>query len=195
VLLFHGVGAIPRALVPLGSAAGRASSRKPPLPACRRRTRPTSARACNGSRCAASPRKTARRGSLRSHAALRRCRARAAARRASGPTATILVGFSQGAILALDSARLGHRLASRIVALAGRFSELPATVPAGIVFHLLHGADDPVIPARQCDLAAQVLASLDAEVTADVLPATGHTVSPAMEELLVRRLAAAATRP
>ncbi|MES3000917.1 MAG: hypothetical protein V4787_09505, partial [Pseudomonadota bacterium] len=38
------------------------------------------------------------------------------------PEATALVGFSQGSIMALESARLGKALAGRIVAFAGRFA-------------------------------------------------------------------------
>jgi phospholipase/carboxylesterase len=194
VLLFHGVGADPRSLVPLGRRLARAF----PQAAIASVPGAFESDLGQGLQWFSVRGVTEENRPARVAEAMPGFVAAVQAQQAAagvGPDQTILVGFSQGAILSLDSARLGYRLASRIVALAGRFSELPATVPAGIVFHLLHGADDPVIPARQCDLAAQVLASLDAEVTADVLPATGHTVSPAMEELLVRRLAAAATRP
>lgn len=38
---------------------------------------------------------------------------------------TWLAAFSQGAILSLEAARAGHRLAARIASLGGRFAELP----------------------------------------------------------------------
>lgn len=104
------------------------------------------------------------------------------------PPATTLVGFSQGAIMALESARLGHALAGRIVSLAGRFAAAPEHRPAPATVHLLHGEDDPVIPAGQALLAAQQLSALGADVTVDVLPATGHGISDRMEEVLIERL-------
>jgi phospholipase/carboxylesterase len=105
-----------------------------------------------------------------------------------GADETVLVGFSQGAIMALESGARGHRLARRIVSIAGRFADRPAAVPEDVAFHLLHGADDPVIAYRDGERAEQALVELGTVATIDVLPATGHTVSVAMEHLVVRRL-------
>jgi phospholipase/carboxylesterase len=192
VLLFHGVGSDPRSLVPLG----RRLAREFPQAAITSVPGPVVSDLGQGLQWFSVRGVTEENRPARVAEAMPRFVEAVQQQQAAagvGPEQTILVGFSQGAIMALDSARLGHRLAARIVALAGRFSEPPAAVPAGIAFHLLHGADDPVIPARQCEQAAQVLAALGAQVTADVLPATGHAIPPAMEELLARRLAATPT--
>jgi phospholipase/carboxylesterase len=189
VLLFHGVGADPRSLVPLGRRLARAF----PQAAIASVPGAFESDLGQGLQWFSVRGVTEENRAERVEQAMPRFVAAVHEQQAQaglGADDTILVGFSQGAIMALESARLGHRLAARIAALAGRFSEPPTAVPAGIAFHLLHGADDPVIPARQCEQAAQALAALDAPVTADVLPATGHSIPPAMEELLVRRLAA-----
>jgi len=104
-----------------------------------------------------------------------------------GPDATVLAGFSQGAIMALESARLGHRLAGRIVSLSGRFAKLPDSAPAATRFHFLHGQDDTVIPVANAIDAAQKLA---ASATIDVVPGLGHGISMPIAQRLVERLRA-----
>lgn len=103
------------------------------------------------------------------------------------PEATVIAGFSQGAIMALESARLGHALAARIASLAGRFATLPGAVPAGMRFHFLHGQDDGVVPLCHAMEAAQRLA---AQATIDVFPATAHAITMPMAQRLVERLRA-----
>lgn len=104
-----------------------------------------------------------------------------------GPEATVIVGFSQGAIMALESARLGHALAARIVSLAGRFATLPDALPASTRFHFLHGQDDDRVAVSHAIDAAQRLA---ASATVDVFPATGHGITMPMAQRLVERLRA-----
>jgi phospholipase/carboxylesterase len=104
------------------------------------------------------------------------------------PEATALVGFSQGSIMSLESARLGQGLAGRIVAFSGRFAVLPATPMAHTTLHLIHGANDPVIPAAQTELAAQRLQALGADFTADVIEAAAHEISPEMQRCMLNRL-------
>jgi phospholipase/carboxylesterase len=104
------------------------------------------------------------------------------------PDATVIAGFSQGAIMALESARLGHALAGRIVSLSGRFVKLPDAVPAKTRFHFLHGQDDGVVPVGNAIQAAQKLA---ASATVDVFPGTGHGISMPIAQRLVERLRAA----
>ena len=62
-----------------------------------------------------------------------------------GPEATVLVGFSQGAIMALEAAAQAGDdvLAGRVVALAGHYARLPATHPAGTTVFLIHRQADP----------------------------------------------------
>jgi len=103
------------------------------------------------------------------------------------PADTTLVGFSQGAIMALEAAHARPAVAARVVALSGRYAELPQAAPAARV-HFLHGAADPVIPAAQAEAAARRLEELKAAVTLDVLPGLGHGISRQAEDLLVQRL-------
>jgi phospholipase/carboxylesterase len=105
-----------------------------------------------------------------------------------GPEATALFGFSQGGIMALEASQLPQHLAGRIVALAGRFAQLPQTPHALTTLHMLHGKEDAVIHYGYTVTAAQHLVNLGADVTADVLPFVGHSVSDDMLDLLVERL-------
>jgi phospholipase/carboxylesterase len=105
-----------------------------------------------------------------------------------GADASWLVGFSQGAILSLEAARAGHRLASRIASLGGRFALLPDAWPQGLAVHFLHGTDDAVIPVEQARLGAARVRELGGASTLDILEGAPHAVTPAMEDLLVRRL-------
>jgi phospholipase/carboxylesterase len=105
-----------------------------------------------------------------------------------GPEATALLGFSQGGIMALEASQLPQHLAGRIVSLAGRFAQLPQAPHALTTLHMLHGKEDGVIHYGYTVTAAQHLVNLGADVTADVLPFVGHTVSDDMLDLLVERL-------
>jgi len=102
--------------------------------------------------------------------------------------ATALLGFSQGAILALESTQCGPLLAGRVVALAGRFASLPLVAPQETTLHLVHGKVDPVIHYRHCVAAAERWVSLGGDVTADVIPFLGHAVTPEVVARLLERL-------
>jgi phospholipase/carboxylesterase len=109
--------------------------------------------------------------------------------RASGVSAeaTALVGFSQGAIMALESTR-GARLAARVVGIAGRYAQLPEAAPEAVTIHLLHGKTDGVIHYGNAVAAAERLVALGGDVTADVLPFVGHELPDEMIDLLIERL-------
>ena len=92
---------------------------------------------------------------------------------------TTLVGFSQGAIMALEASKLAPAPAHRIVAIAGRYASLPAHAPAATV-HLLHGTADTVMPVALSEAAAHHLAHLGAQVTLDVAPGVGHMPHPVL---------------
>jgi phospholipase/carboxylesterase len=92
---------------------------------------------------------------------------------------TALVGFSQGAIMALEAALRPEPVAARIVAIGGRFARLPEQpLHEGGSIHLLHGKADTVMPYRHAIEAAYRLKSLGADFTADVLPLIGHELHP-----------------
>jgi phospholipase/carboxylesterase len=50
---------------------------------------------------------------------------------------TILIGFSQGAIMVLESTQQSGPLAGRVFALAGRFAQPPQVAPMSTLVHLL----------------------------------------------------------
>jgi phospholipase/carboxylesterase len=102
--------------------------------------------------------------------------------------ATALVGFSQGAIMALESTRHGEVLAGRIAAIAGRYARLPERATPETTLHLFHGKTDAVIGYAHTLAAAERLVALGGDVTADVLPFVGHEINATIEDLLIERL-------
>ena len=104
-----------------------------------------------------------------------------------GVAATALVGFSQGAIMALASLGSAEVIAGRVVAIAGRFARLPEQASRSVTVHLIHGKADRVIAYSHTIAAAERLMSLDGDVTADVLPFVGHEVNTEIAALVVER--------
>lgn len=100
---------------------------------------------------------------------------------------TTLAGFSQGAIMALESSKLNAPVAARIVAFAGRFATLPLR-PVSATIHLLYGDTDPVMPAALGRAALAQLRTLGADATLDVAPGVGHEPHAALVQLLSKRL-------
>jgi phospholipase/carboxylesterase len=105
-----------------------------------------------------------------------------------GAAATALVGFSQGAIMALESLREADPVAGRVVGIAGRFAGRPALPPRETTVHLFHGKADPVMPYGHTVAAAEWLVGQGADITADILPFVGHGIDDEMLELLIERL-------
>lgn len=105
-----------------------------------------------------------------------------------GRSQTALAGFSQGAIMALESTQAGETQASCVVALSGRFAAPPAAAPAGLVWRFIHGAQDPVIPAAFSVQGAQQLQALGGDARADVLPGLGHGIDARALSLLAGAL-------
>jgi phospholipase/carboxylesterase len=93
-----------------------------------------------------------------------------------GPDRTVLVGFSQGAIMALESSQGERPAAERVIALAGRFAQPVRRAPSRVQFHLIHGEQDDVVPTRSSVEAAQALENMGAHVTLDLLPGLGHGI-------------------
>jgi phospholipase/carboxylesterase len=105
-----------------------------------------------------------------------------------GREATTLVGFSQGAIMALASAQSSQPPAARVVSLAGRYPQLPDAAPQGVRIHFIHGTADPVIAVSHAQEAARRLQALGADATLDLVPGLPHGIDRAAEDLLVQRL-------
>lgn len=89
-----------------------------------------------------------------------------------------LVGFSQGAIMALDAVSTGRWSVGAVVSLSGRLAS-PEPPVAGIrtPILLVHGATDPVIPASETTAAERALSGAGAAVQAQVFPGVGHTIT------------------
>jgi phospholipase/carboxylesterase len=107
-----------------------------------------------------------------------------------GPPHTTLIGFSQGAIMALESTQLSgaSRHAARVVAIAGRFAQPPRRVPEDVAVHLMHGEQDQVIPVRLAMDAEHELRSLGANATLDRFAGLGHGIDARVAEAIDRRL-------
>ena len=88
---------------------------------------------------------------------------------------TALLGFSQGAIMALESTQQTEPLAGQVVAIAGRFARPPQHTPTASV-HLVHGEADAVMPLRCATDALAQLQALGAQVTLDRIPGLGHGI-------------------
>jgi len=113
-----------------------------------------------------------------------------AAQRASGlgEQATALVGFSQGAIMALELVQVHDGLAGRVLAFAGRYAGLPGHAPQLTTLHLFHGADDPVIPAAHARQAIEQLAAFGGDATIDIAAGVGHEIPPPLVQAALHRL-------
>jgi phospholipase/carboxylesterase len=174
VLLFHGVGASAADLVPLAQLIARA----------RRDAMVVSVDAANPSSFGAGREWFSIAGVTEANRPARVARAlphfESAVRKWQGeaglrPAGTTLVGFSQGAIMSLESTQVAD-LARRVVAIAGRFAQPPRRAPAGVAFRFVHGENDPVIDPRFSLDAAEALRKLGAEASAQLVPGLGHGI-------------------
>jgi phospholipase/carboxylesterase len=104
------------------------------------------------------------------------------------PASTTLLGFSQGAIMALASTQTPDPPADRIVAIAGRFAVYPAVAPPSTALHLLHGDEDGVVPVRHSVAAAAKWQALGGSATLDLIPGRGHGIDSRLVESLLARL-------
>lgn len=104
------------------------------------------------------------------------------------PSATAVIGFSQGGNMALAASSQPELLAARVLGLAARFAVLPTHMPEQCTLHLIHGKHDAVVPYALTVQAAEHLVKLGADVTADVLPFVRHEVCDEVCELVLHRL-------
>lgn len=104
------------------------------------------------------------------------------------PELTALIGFAQGATMALEATHETPLVARRVASLAGRFLRLPEAVTDTVTLYLLHGKNDPQVHYGYTVSAAEYLVARDGDVTADVLPYVGHELSAEMIGLLIERL-------
>ncbi|VAW20596.1 Phospholipase/carboxylesterase family protein [hydrothermal vent metagenome] len=97
-----------------------------------------------------------------------------------GPADTLVIGFSQGAMMALDvGLRLKETLLG-IVAFSGALIDeenLPSAIKSRPPVCLVHGDSDDVVPAKLSEKAAQILDDLGVGVAIFIEPGVGHTIS------------------
>jgi len=96
-----------------------------------------------------------------------------------GRDKVILLGFSQGSIMALDALVTGRFPLSGVVAFSGRLSSpKPYTPPSDAAVLLVHGLDDQVIPWTESESAAAALVEAGvSEVETQFEPGVVHTIS------------------
>lgn len=92
------------------------------------------------------------------------------------PAATALIGFSQGAMMVLESIKAEPGLASRLLAFNGRFASLPHNVPGTVTLHLIHGDEDRIVEATHAVAAYERLLALGGDVTLNLIDGLGHAI-------------------
>ncbi len=99
---------------------------------------------------------------------------------AAGTTAarTVLVGFSQGTIMALDALVRGRHFAG-VLGYSGRLARPPVGSLEDKPILLVHGDLDGVIPIGEAISARHVLAEAGAEVNFARIEGEGHGIGPA----------------
>ena len=101
---------------------------------------------------------------------------------------TALIGFSQGAIMALEFCIVHDGGVGRVLAFAGRFAQLPEKAPELTTLHLLHGENDPVIPVEHAKAALAKLKDLNGDTTLDIAALAGHEINAELADHAIRRL-------
>ncbi|WP_342324079.1 esterase [Kosakonia sp. BYX6] len=92
------------------------------------------------------------------------------------PLATALIGFSQGAIMALEGIKAQPDLASRVIAFAGRYASLPQHISTSNTIHLIHGGEDRVIDLAWAVQAQEAVLRLGGDITLDIVDDLGHAI-------------------
>lgn len=104
------------------------------------------------------------------------------------PTDTVIAGFSQGAIMALEAISAADGLAGRVLSFSGRYARLPDTAPQSTSISFYHGDSDEVIPLQHAQTAFDHLAELGADVSLDIAHEIGHEPHPALVAEAIDRL-------
>lgn len=92
-------------------------------------------------------------------------------------TRTIVVGFSQGASIALELAFAPHQVASLVIGFAARLYRLPVRDDSiEAVIHLIHGRYDSVVPLGHGETALRRLGQVGAVASLDVIEEGSHVV-------------------
>jgi phospholipase/carboxylesterase len=101
---------------------------------------------------------------------------------------TALIGFSQGAIMALEFSVVHDGSVGRVLSLSGRFAKLPEKAPELTTLHLLHGEEDRVMPVSHAYAAYARLIELQGDATLDVASSVGHEIHTALADRAIYRM-------
>jgi phospholipase/carboxylesterase len=101
---------------------------------------------------------------------------------------TALLGFSQGAIMALEFSVIHDGSVGRVLSFSGRFAKLPEKAPELTTLHLLHGEEDRVIPVSHAYDAYERLNELQGDATLDVASSVGHEIHMSLAERAIYRM-------
>lgn len=104
------------------------------------------------------------------------------------PQATALIGFSQGAIMALESIKALPGLASRVIAFNGRYATLPTSASTSTTVHLIHGGEDRVIDLSWAVAAQEALLAVGGDVTLDIVDDLPHAIDDRSMQLALDHL-------
>ncbi len=108
----------------------------------------------------------------------------------ANPRRVALVGFSQGAIMALDALATGRWPVAGVVAFSGRFASPPPYAPSLQTPALLvHGDADDVIPWSESRDAEEALKKLGVSTRLRVLAGVDHCITPDGADLAAKFLA------
>lgn len=105
------------------------------------------------------------------------------------PAQTVVVGFAQGATVALQLARGAPAPAAIVVGYAARLaSPIRDGERVGATVHLIHGAFDSVVPAVHAERAFRGLRAIGADVTLDLVEDESHALSQGLVNLGTTRV-------
>ncbi|MBB1490361.1 MULTISPECIES: alpha/beta hydrolase [unclassified Paracoccus (in: a-proteobacteria)] len=92
----------------------------------------------------------------------------------------VVVGFSQGTMMALHVLPRRDKAVAGIVGFSGRLlaPELVGEARVRPPVLLLHGDQDPMVPFADMGLAERALAGAGFDIATHVMPGTGHGISP-----------------
>jgi phospholipase/carboxylesterase len=103
-------------------------------------------------------------------------------------TDTALVGFSQGAIMALEYSVKHDGNVGRVLAFSGRFAQLPEAAPTLTTLHLLHGENDQIIPVTHALASYARISELNGDATLDTASNIGHQIHDVLIDRAILRL-------
>lgn len=100
----------------------------------------------------------------------------------------ILVGYSQGAVVALEVSLRNPDVVGEVIAIGGYLppSHVPQELTEHAVTHVLFGSQDRVMSSKVSGRQVEHLRSLGFLIDADAFAGQGHGISPKMRQVVVR---------